>query len=322
MKRSVVFLVLGTLAALWLSAEPVTIVNGEDTVLYYAVTPFDGTVLPTMGEAMALLGEAEISNIPPGSAVQEARTRGSYLLLGCYGSGTCTPVALVFNVAAEQKLVNVSLDASVEPSEDDDPRLSFDAIGVETPPVVVDGTFAEWDDVPDLVRFAPSFRPAVFTRETRSAVSTLSVDRSFYWKKSGTGLERVKGLRTGDYLYFLFSSASPMTDGLSYFLYFYLDRESGTVNRYTVELMVREGVGYVLLWTEGAATPQPVGSYIQNGYLLEARIRLDALPEVLQVSDDVSADLTSCFFDSGLYEEFFFTTMHLRDLYPEEELRG
>jgi len=275
-----------------------------------------------MTEAVALLGESAVLSIPPGAAVREARAEGSYLLLGCYGTGTCTPVALVFTVEAEPKLVNVSMDSAVESAEGDELSLSFDAIGVETPPVLVDGTFAEWDDVPDLVRFAPSFRPAVFTRETRSGVNTLSVDRSFYWKKSGTGLERVKGIRTDDYLYFLFSSASPMTDGLSFFLYFYLEREPGTVNRYTVELMVREGVGYVLLWTEGAQTPQPVGSYIQNGYLLEARIRLDALPEVLRLSDDVSADLTSCFFDSGLYEEYFFTTMYLRDLYPEEELRG
>ncbi len=322
MKRSIMCLVLGILAATWLSAEPVTIVNGEETVLYYAVRSFDGAVLPSMTEAVALLGESAVLSIPPGAAVREARAEGSYLLLGCYGTGTCTPVALVFTVEAEPKLVNVSMDSAVESAEGDELSLSFDAIGVETPPVLVDGTFAEWDDVPDLVRFAPSFRPAVFTRETRSGVNTLSVDRSFYWKKSGTGLERVKGIRTDDYLYFLFSSASPMTDGLSFFLYFYLEREPGTVNRYTVELMVREGVGYVLLWTEGAQTPQPVGSYIQNGYLLEARIRLDALPEVLRLSDDVSADLTSCFFDSGLYEEYFFTTMYLRDLYPEEELRG
>jgi hypothetical protein len=321
MKRSILCLVLGVLGAAWIAAEAVTIVNNEDTVLYYAVTPFAGTVLPTMGEAMALLGESEIHTIPPSAAVRTAREEGSYLLLGCYGTGSCIPVALVFTVQAESKMVAVSMEASVE-AGDDDRRLSFDTIGVATPPVVVDGTFAEWDSVPDLVRFAPSFRPAVFTRETRSAVSTLSVDRSFYWKKSGTGLERVKGIRTDDYLYFFFSSASAMTDGLSLFLYFYVDRNTGEMNRFTLEFMVREGVGYVLLWTEGTPTPKVVGSYVQSGYLLEARVRLDALPEVLQISDDVSADLTSCFFDSGLYEEFFFTTMYLRDLYPAEELQG
>jgi hypothetical protein len=66
--------------------------------------------------------------------------------------------------------------------------------------------------------------------------------------------------------------------------------------------------------------PEAIGRLVSNGFFLEGkanrRLLHEALGEAAGSEYEVSFDLTSCYFDrsSGVYEEFYFTSVFLRDV--------
>ncbi len=188
--------------------------------------------------------------------------------------------------------------------------------------VLVDGGFRDWQDVPAMAAFSPRFNPVYFRRETGGEAENRRIAEAEYWEKGGTRIRELKSVideRAGVVSFYLEVHA-PFSRETSFFLYPYADRETLIQNRFTVELVpqVQGRAGVVLLWEKGAAAPRSIGELASGSIRLECSIALGSLPASF-VQEDLSAlsfDLTSCFHEqaSGLYEEFFFTTIYFDDM--------
>ncbi len=221
------------------------------------------------------------------------------------------------------------------------------AAALPAPAIRVDRRYEDWEPIPSLAAFSGFFEPASFTRESVRGWEVLPLVHSRYWRAGGTQLNEIKVLIDAREIYFFISTQSAISDRLSIFIYFQ-DRpgepaavsgepgaasaggaaaSGGARNRVTLELVPADAElpGVVLLWKRGegaAAKPQPVGRLLSGDFFIEGRVSRRLLEDALgqAVGPQTFFDLTTCYFErsTGVYEEFYFTSVHLRDI-PRRE---
>ena len=187
-------------------------------------------------------------------------------------------------------------------------------------PVAIDNSYSDWQALPSIATFSSYFSPYYYDRELDGRVERVDIEKSVYWRKGGTQISVFKSFMDTETLYFFLEVASPFASELSIFFYLYPNRDADVVNSFTLEVVPgsRNKPGAVLLWQRGLAKPAIVGSMRNSSIKLECAIPIDSFPKSLIVGsvEDLSLDLTSCYYESasGLYEEFFYSTVFFKDL--------
>ena len=323
MKRIIVTLMLCTLLAGAASAD-IVVQNEEDGGLYFKLLPLDGEVAkgfaadPQAGLDFLRKNVATLDYLSPYGAVRTANGDGPSLLLGFFVSPENERLPLVsLKIPPTSKVSAFSVSKQNIRYDQNKKALGFDAweIQYRRYSVHLDNRYLDWIKIPDLVKFSAAYSPGNFSRETGGKQETRKIGESLFWKKGGCQIETVKAFLEDRYLFFMLSSLTEMTEGLSYFFYLFDDRKANG-KRLTVEVPIRKNSGPVFLWLPGSKNPVTVGSYVRGAFLLEAQIDFGLLPEGIDRDawSDPSIDLTSCFFDGGHSEEFFFTTFMARDI--------
>jgi hypothetical protein len=189
-------------------------------------------------------------------------------------------------------------------------------ISFRTRTVRIDNRYLDWLKVPDLAKFAAAYSPEVFSRESGGRQETLKITESLFWKKGGTGVDTLKVLLEGNRIFFMISGTGEMAEGLSYFFYIFNSRSENGAQRLTVEIPIHRLSGPVFLWDPENTEPLYIGTYVRSAFLLEAGVDLDRIPEKIRDQNwtDLSVDFTSCFFNAGHAEEFYFTTFSETDV--------
>ena len=192
------------------------------------------------------------------------------------------------------------------------------AVAAADPGIAIDNSYFDWQDVPAVARFADSYSPYYFSRETPGKRETLTVDRSLYWNRGGTQIREIKGIIEGGSLYIYVGTETNLAPEVSIFGYVYLGRKSGEVNRYTLELLParRKGGGFVAIWSRDGKAVE-AGELVNSSFSVECRIDISKVPaDIVSAWGDVSIDVTTCYREaaSGTYEEFYFTTLYPADM--------
>jgi len=203
-----------------------------------------------------------------------------------------------------------------------DTAVSSDESSDQTNPVVftIDNDYSEWENIPDIARFSSFYNPYYFNKEYNKNSEVQKIENSLYWGYNGTNLRQIKIVFHSPALYFYNSFESPIAEGLIIFLYLYKDRQEEEKNKYTLEFNMHPvtGNGKILLWEKGKNFSSLVGFIAVNPRNLEGSLDINALPGDLQPDfmKEYSFDLTTCYFEkrSGMYEEFFFTTIYCKDI--------
>jgi len=179
-----------------------------------------------------------------------------------------------------------------------------------------------------IARFSPTYSPVVFTRESRGGFTVLPISQSRYWEEDGTRLDSLDGTIGDGTLRLSLKSANGFSRDVSYFFYLFASRTLGKENATTIELLplAQEGKGACVLWQrsagdgEEAAAARIVGSVSASENACDLEIDLSSLPAevVAALGENPSIDLCSCRYDaqSGVFEEFYFTTIQLADFGP------
>jgi hypothetical protein len=307
-----------------LSAAEITLVNKEDHLLYFLMVnensvDFDAVDEPNFDYKSYLQKQrTELDYIPGNSAFPITNVHDEKIyIIGFYaepGAPFYPLVSILIPAVYEDAAFAVSSENTVKKEETE---LAFSSWKAPLPkkPILLDNLYLDWVSVPDLAVFSSDYMPAMITRKSNGAETAMKPADSFFWNKGGTSIEKVKMLRTTDYLYLNVSTFSGIKDGLSFFFYVFEDRSIQNANTYTIEIPLGAG-GTIVLWEAGKKEPVIVGECVNGNFLLEGRIALRRLPAVLEKfrNDSFSMDFSSCFFDAGIYEEFGFTSFSLRDI--------
>jgi hypothetical protein len=189
--------------------------------------------------------------------------------------------------------------------------------------ISVDNSYYDWQDIPALAAFTRYFNPYYFNRESGAARQRLTIDRSVYWDRGGTRLREIKGTIGEEAFFFYIGADTNFARELSIYGYVYEDRSRR--NRFALELMparTSDG-GYVALWSDDGEVTE-VGVLRNTSFFLECRIPWSELPSELKGANlrELSIDITTCYYEaaSGTYEEFYLTTLYLRDLVRPGEI--
>lgn len=187
--------------------------------------------------------------------------------------------------------------------------------------ITIDNLYDDWEAVPSLASFTSLFVPPSFTRESLgNDFETLSLKDSRFWQQGGTQLNEVKAVADEENIYIFISTQSAISANLSCFFYLRGQRRQGEENPFTLELIPANSLnqGQVILWQRDRRLPERAGKLSSSSFFLEARINKQVFsPEMIRkLGSNPSVDLTTCYFDkqNSLYEEFFFTTIYLKDI--------
>jgi len=197
--------------------------------------------------------------------------------------------------------------------------ISISIYGENT--ITIDNSYDDWEAVPALASFTSIFVPPSFTRESLgNDFETLSLKNSRFWQQGGTQLNEVKAVADGENVYLFISTQSAISANLSCFFYLRGERRKGEENPFTIERIPEHSLdeSQVVLWQRDRRLPESAGKLSFGSFFLEARINKQIFsPEMIrELGSNPSVDLTTCYFDkqNSLYEEFFFTTIYLKDV--------
>ncbi len=219
-----------------------------------------------------------------------------------------------FEGAPGEPAVAAKAPETAAAAEDKEPKTAEEAPAVaETPAATVQEPI-------ELATYSPSFAPAVFTKESAGDFSVKPIAQAVYWDKNGTRVKAISGLRTDGAISIDIASDKGFSKEVSYFFYLFGERTLGKENSLTLEIKpVLEGAedGIVLLWEKGKQIPTAIGTVKVEGEMCRFSADLGSLPAeaASSLGENASADFTACYFDegSGVYEEFFYTTLALRE---------
>ena len=190
--------------------------------------------------------------------------------------------------------------------------------------ITIDGSFIDWQYLPDLVAFSSAFSPVYFNRELNGQNSLEKIDKSLYWTRGGTDLREMKSFVDGTSIYFYFESFTAFSDELSIFLYPYSNRDAATLNQYTIEIIPSMGSrpSLILIWERDRVIPHRIGQISNSSIRMECAVSLEELPLLNADIETLSFDITTCYHEqvSGLFEEFFFTTIFAKDAIQKRDL--
>jgi len=204
--------------------------------------------------------------------------------------------------------------------------ISISTYGENT--ITIDNSYDDWEAVPAVATFTSLFVPPSFTRESLgNDFETLSLNDSRFWQRGGTQLGEVKAVADEENVYLFISTQSAISANLSCFFYLRGERRQGEENPFTLELIPEHYLNesQVILWRRDSRLPESAGKLSFSSFFLEARINKQVFsPEMIrELGSNPSVDLTTCYFDkqNSLYEEFFFTTIYLKDIPLFTEIR-
>ena len=193
-------------------------------------------------------------------------------------------------------------------------------------PIRVDNSYADWQSLPSAARFSTHFSPFYFESERDGKSEKRPIEEALYWKKGGTQITELKAYRDTDAIYLYLEAASPFARELSIFLYVYPARDAGEANTVALELLpsAADMPGSLVLWQQNNPKPSLVGKMASTSIRLECAVPLDGIPRALSPEgvEGLSFDLVTCYHEyaSGLFEEFFFTTIYLKDVVKPGDL--
>ena len=186
--------------------------------------------------------------------------------------------------------------------------------------ITIDNDFSDWEGIQEIARFYSYYNPYYYNQEVNGNAEQKKIEDSFYWGYNGTRLKEIKAAIESNTLYFYFSTYSPIAEGLILFFYLYQYRDRNTINLYTLEMTIDidSHSGKIFLWDATREEIIEAGTVAVSPRSLECAIHIDAFPQALQTIfiTRYSCDLTTCFYEksSGLYEEFYFTTIYFKDI--------
>jgi hypothetical protein len=188
-------------------------------------------------------------------------------------------------------------------------------------PAAVETTSAAELEPQELASYSASFAPAVFTREEGGDFSVKPIAQSKYWERDGTRVKAIYGVREDGAISIEIASDRGFSKEVSYFFYLFGDREMGKENSFTIEIkpvLEEREKGIALLWEKGKELPMEIGTVkVEDGKCRFSADMGSFPPEAVgALGENVSADFTACYFDekSGVYEEFFYTTLTLQEI--------
>jgi len=194
--------------------------------------------------------------------------------------------------------------------------------------ITIDNSYLDWQRLPPSATFSSNYSPVFFNREIGGQARQIRIGESVYWKRGGTLLRQFKSYINETSLYLYIEVNSPFAAETSVYCYPYSQRPKRETNVFTIELVPeqRNRIGGVLLWESGSVTPKVIGSLRSSSINLECIIPLRDLPRDFIDGDiaSLSFDLTTSYHEvsSGMYEEFFFTTLYFKDILKKEDIFG
>jgi hypothetical protein len=211
--------------------------------------------------------------------------------------------------------------------------IAFSAAAAENP-VIIDGNFSDWDNIPYLANFSWNYNPVYFTRELNGNVANYTIENAYFWKKDGSHIHGIKAFVDSGILYVYVENHSNYSENFSIYMYIYPEREEKQENSFTLEIIPatefeisqNQDKGGIVLWEKGQEKPVQIGTLRNSYYNMEFSIPVSELPSSLKRSissvDKLSVDVTTCVSepDTGMFEEFFFTAIYARDVPKSEEL--
>ncbi|TVR34535.1 MAG: hypothetical protein EA404_02460 [Spirochaetaceae bacterium] len=305
-----------------LAADTVTLQNDEDAPFFFTVVQRQSDayerLTASLAGALAILRDtAELEQmVPPGGVSPLLGSRHNAYLVGVFvrPGQPAYPVAAVEVDSHAGTIVisrkHVLLD---EAGQQLSIRPWHARIGDE--PIILDNRYLDWEPHLPLVRFAQPIQPAEFVLQTEDGRDRVALSRSHFWGRGGTQLDTVKAVAGKRAVYLKLSSHSQLTPGMSLFLFFYRDGRQPSA-RYTVEIPITDGSGWVLLWTEGSDEPRVIGNYVSDRFLLEAQMRYDLVPQAIlgQRLPNAFADIATGFSGAGRHEEFYHARIYLSSI--------
>ena len=194
--------------------------------------------------------------------------------------------------------------------------------------LTIDNSYLDWQRLPPSATFSSNYSPVFFNREIGGQIQQIGIGESVYWKLGGTLMREFKSYINGKNLYLYIEVNSPFATETSVYCYPYSQRTQREANFFTIELVpeLRNRIGGVLLWESGSATPKIIGTLRSSSINLECIIPLQDLPKGFIGGDiaSLSFDLATSYHEvsSGMYEEFFFTTLYFKDILKREDTFG
>ena len=322
MKRRYRFLVVAlSLLAFLLGASPLfalSIVNdGESTQYFYVSERTPREIRATIAD------QRELENF-----IQSNMFRMRYIPPGAVRTGVSVPAEggtlVVLHVtpgAAEYEVSLHEVEARMEeitPAPVGEPRLAaVQALDIRLPREVVriDNRYVDWEPIEPISSFSDATAPDTFARELPGERETLALGESLAWPKAGTQLDVLKSV-LGDAALYLYASATrEFGDRTSMFLYAYPDRDAERP-AFTLEIPFASRTNAVLLWQPARETPRVVGDFARAGFLVEARVFLNALPGGINFveGERSSFDVTTTYHLPNRFEEFFHTTVYISEI--------
>jgi hypothetical protein len=312
-----VFIVFGT---------EITLSNNSESLLYYYIPGTDDSVVADLLDDAEYIKSFIYDNVEsfaylPSEAYYPINIdlQNDPVIFGFFASPNDIRYPAFANsvpMTAVTGLYEVSLENAIgDPTEV--PLFVYpDELIWERENVVLDNIYLDWLKVPETARFSNTFNPVVYSQENFGDLDSKSITSSLYWQKGGSQLQSIKSFLSNGALYLMLSSIDKMEESISYFFYLFDKRTENETCRYTIEIPIRDKTGVILLWVDGEKSPIVVGQYVRSSYFIEGRIFIELSPINFdaELLDNLSFDVTSCFFNSTIYEEFYFTTIFLRDI--------
>ncbi len=194
--------------------------------------------------------------------------------------------------------------------------------------VTIDNSYLDWQRLPPSATFSSDYNPVYFSREIGGQIQNIRIGESVYWKRGGTLMREFKSYINETNLYLYIEVNSPFAAETSVYCYPYSERKKREANFFTIELVPeqRNRIGGILLWENGSPLPKIIGTLRSTSINLECIIPLRDLPKSFIDGDiaSLSFDLATSYHEvsSGMYEEFFFTTLYFKDILKKEDAFG
>lgn len=295
-----------------------TIVNPESGMQYFFVSELTPREISS-----DISDQRELENY-----VQRNMFRMRYIAPGAARPGVSVPAAggtlVVLHVlpgAAEYEVSFHPIEAAaaeITPRAEGEARFAaVQALDIRLPrrAIRVDNRYVDWESVSAVAEFSEATAPQRFARQLPEGRETLPLSEALSWPKAGTELDALKAV-IGDAAFYLYASATrEFGENTSIFVYAYPSRDADRA-AFTLELPFASQTNAVLLWEPGRDEPRVVGDFARAGLLTEARILLSELPMSAAMVDSAAAsiDISTAYHFPNRFEEFFHTTLFLRDV--------
>ncbi len=338
MKRILVAAVIlaGAVGAAFAQSGTVTLQNEENAPFYYLVDPADLAGLtpgsPLLSSRVASFFAAaatapSFNLLAAGSdAVLASLTDGSHLVVGFFAVQDLEDFPVrVFSVQADSRVQTRFYAVFASPAQLTVRRATGRLAAFTREAGALAGAAAGAAStgpagMRQIATFSAGYDPVAFTRETSTGLSVLPIADSRAWSTTGTRIASISGVRDSSGLRFAISVPRGFSEKVSYMLYFFPRRTSGSKDTLALEVEPRASGdrGACILWRADATQPSIVGDVSTTDDTVQVTIDAQDLAAQItpQAGDAPTIDLTSAWYDRalGAWEEFYFATFAMTDI--------